>query len=469
MRTLVNILAFLCGFAIISILAIGTSHASLSHIPNGALVFEQGGVNYYKQPNGGVAPAQLQQWNPQSNGYTPDGVSGGNGWYKKNNPANVLTNPPKSTNVAHRIGFPKTKLARSLGKALVPGGMGLALLGFELYDHLTQDGISEENGDIKKQLPATSTDYGNCNGPYAPFATNITATQCININVAAWNSTRPPAQHAPPPYVHCGGTYYCAGGGWSWGHIATWQKTTTVQDPPVKVPATIEDIEQSLSDANDQVVAQVLDALKNTNELDIEGTDKSQFTPQHPSYQTTPKNSTVTQTSYDAQGNPTTQTLNKQEYQTATASQTGTTVSDNSITYNITNNYTITNQNGQVVETGTEEQTPEETDEENITFQDSTMPELTDLYEQKYPDGVKGVIAAKWPQIKATSFIEGLNSFFPSFGGGSCPSFTLNLNIAPWANFGTHPVPILCWVLQACGLILLATATFTARAIIFNG
>lgn len=99
---------------------------------------------------------------------------------------------------------------------------------------------------------------------------------------------------------------------------------------------------------------------------------------------------------------------------------------------------------------------------------DGTMPEVGDMYEQRYPNGIAGVWAEKWPQLKNTAFVQGVQSMFPTFaGGGSCPSWTVDLNFASGMNLGSHNVQVACWIWTVCGLILLTTACFAAWRIIF--
>lgn len=119
---------------------------------------------------------------------------------------------------------------------------------------------------------------------------------------------------------------------------------------------------------------------------------------------------------------------------------------------------------------GVPQETPTEEDppEEQYTFDDSALPEITPFYEQKYPDGLQGV----WNDAKAdfenSEFVSFMESFVPSFSG-TCPSWSMNFAIGALANFGTIPFQSLCYVFDFIKVIILVTAVFTCRAIVFGG
>lgn len=119
---------------------------------------------------------------------------------------------------------------------------------------------------------------------------------------------------------------------------------------------------------------------------------------------------------------------------------------------------------------GVLQETPSEEDpsEEQYTFDDSALPEITPFYEQKYPDGLQGV----WNDAKAdfenSEFVSFMESFVPSFSG-TCPSWSMNFAIGALANFGTIPFQSLCYVFDFIKVIILVTAVFTCRAIVFGG
>lgn len=136
---------------------------------------------------------------------------------------------------------------------------------------------------------------------------------------------------------------------------------------------------------------------------------------------------------------------------------------------------TTTNPDGSVTtdtstdaETAPSTETPPDKDEEEYTFEDSEFPDVDPFYVQKYPDGFQGVWDSFSADMQDSEFVRFMNSFVPSFSG-SCPAFSLNLNIASWANYGTQQFGSLCYVFDFVKIILLVTALFTCRAIIFGG
>ncbi|RJG00961.1 hypothetical protein D3878_04635 [Noviherbaspirillum sedimenti] len=185
---------------------------------------------------------------------------------------------------------------------------------------------------------------------------------------------------------------------------------------------------------------------------------------------TTPEKTVKTETIQKPDGS--TDTVQTKQKTTITPTTSGTTVGDSKTTFpsqtitttNITNSVTnITTTN-----TTTENnEAPEQDDPEDNSFTDSQMPAVPELYTQKYPEGIAGVWNAKKPNISGTQFWQGVTQMFPTFGAGSCPSWSMGFNILPGANFGSIGFNVPCWIFQAIGLIILTTAAFTARKIIF--
>jgi len=105
---------------------------------------------------------------------------------------------------------------------------------------------------------------------------------------------------------------------------------------------------------------------------------------------------------------------------------------------------------------------------EDGTFNDSPFPEVEPFYQQKYPDGLEGVWNTRSAEFKDSAFMDFLGSFVPSFSG-SCPAWSINVNIASWANFGVHDFQTLCWVFDFIKVVLLVSAAFLCRALMFGG
>jgi len=102
------------------------------------------------------------------------------------------------------------------------------------------------------------------------------------------------------------------------------------------------------------------------------------------------------------------------------------------------------------------------------SFTDTPFPEVEPFYEQKYPDGLEGVWASRKAEFEDSAFMDFLGSFVPSFSG-SCPGWSVNVNIASWAQFGIHDFQSLCWVFDFVKVVLLVSAAFLCRALIFGG
>lgn len=102
------------------------------------------------------------------------------------------------------------------------------------------------------------------------------------------------------------------------------------------------------------------------------------------------------------------------------------------------------------------------------SFSDTPFPEIEPFYQQKYPDGLQGAWNSRKAEFEDSAFMEFLSSFIPSFSG-SCPGWSMNVNIASWASFGIHEFQSLCWVFDFIKVVLLVSAAFLCRALIFGG
>lgn len=148
------------------------------------------------------------------------------------------------------------------------------------------------------------------------------------------------------------------------------------------------------------------------------------------------------------------------------------TYGDNYYDYRKTSTVTKTNPDGTTeTETTTdpEEVTEEqEQDEGAIEYSDADMPEVQPFYQQKYPDGLAGVWSNVSSDIESSAFLAFLSSFVPNFSG-SCPTFSLQFNIASWANYGTISFWNMCWIFEFIKTVLIVSAVFLARALTFGG
>lgn len=139
---------------------------------------------------------------------------------------------------------------------------------------------------------------------------------------------------------------------------------------------------------------------------------------------------------------------------TSTQAQTVTTITNN-----------VTNVTNIVNETTTEtDEAPEE------AVSDSPMPDLPELYEQKYKDGLTGVVTAKIAELKQAPLFQLPSSLMGDLpSSGQCPAWQLDLNFASWANFGIHSIGADCAIWDFAALIVLISAAILCRALIFGG
>lgn len=135
------------------------------------------------------------------------------------------------------------------------------------------------------------------------------------------------------------------------------------------------------------------------------------------------------------------------------------TTTTTSITNNVTNITNIVN------ETTTEK---DEAPEEAPT--DTPFADLPELYKQKYPDGLIGVLRTQTAAMKATPLFQlpmQLMGDLPQTG--QCPSWQLDLSLASWASFGTYNVGADCSIWDFAGWVIVISAFILARQLIFGG
>lgn len=100
---------------------------------------------------------------------------------------------------------------------------------------------------------------------------------------------------------------------------------------------------------------------------------------------------------------------------------------------------------------------------------DTANPDLPKLYERKYPDGLTGVWAARKAELNSSSLLTLLHTMTPSISGSpGCPQFTIPATIGPLL-FGSGYQGPPCYIWDFCRVIVLLSAAFLARALIFGG
>jgi len=130
-----------------------------------------------------------------------------------------------------------------------------------------------------------------------------------------------------------------------------------------------------------------------------------------------------------------------------------------SITNNITNVTNIVN--NEVKET---DDTPEDAPT------DTPFADLPELYKQKYPDGLIGVLRTQFTAMKATPLFQlptQLMGDLPETG--QCPSWQVDLNLTTWANFGTRTIGADCAIWEFASWVIVISAFILARALVFGG
>ena len=173
---------------------------------------------------------------------------------------------------------------------------------------------------------------------------------------------------------------------------------------------------------------------------------------------------------------PGTSTDTQQATKTTTTTAThNVTYQGNKVTYNTTNITTTTITNNvtgdtvtNVETTETENDAPEEEPDDPPT--DTPLGDIPKLYERKYPDGIVGIWNQKSQQIKQTPIFTFASAVMPTgLGGGSCPSWTLDLNLSQHMDMGSHQLEPPCWVWDVARGIVLVGALILARALVFGG
>lgn len=124
--------------------------------------------------------------------------------------------------------------------------------------------------------------------------------------------------------------------------------------------------------------------------------------------------------------------------------------------------------NSTTVQNPGEEEEGEDPLEKDYTFTNPDMPEVPSFYEQKYPDGLKSVWDDNKSRFDNSAFISFMKSFVPSFSG-SCPTWGLPMNIMAQASYGYVTFTNICYVFDFVKIVIVATAVFTARKIMFGG
>lgn len=101
----------------------------------------------------------------------------------------------------------------------------------------------------------------------------------------------------------------------------------------------------------------------------------------------------------------------------------------------------------------------------------SELPDTSNLYEKKYPDGLVKVINDKITALKATALGNLVGKLVPNNlpSAGTCPAYSFSFNIGPKMSFGGHTLAMPCGVWDFIRVVFLITSLLLARRLIFGG
>ncbi|WP_147400431.1 hypothetical protein [Acidovorax cavernicola] len=182
-----------------------------------------------------------------------------------------------------------------------------------------------------------------------------------------------------------------------------------------------------------------------------------------------PKSTSVTQS-----GSRTDTTVSQES---TPLSYSGPTVTAGNTTRTSTTTSTTTNPDGttstststttETTEQGTEG-APQEEPEEAPT--DTALPAVPTLYTRKYPQGLVGIWNEKKSELNQSQLFTLPSQLLPTgVGGGSCPTWTIPLDMAGFHDWGMADLSVPCWVYDVVKAIVLIGAAILARALIFGG
>ena len=165
-------------------------------------------------------------------------------------------------------------------------------------------------------------------------------------------------------------------------------------------------------------------------------------------------------------------TVNPDGSRTVKQSRTPLTYEDGKVTAGPTvTTETTTNPDGSIRQTTTTTTEPgnEAENPPEAVPSDTALPELPELYERKYPEGMTGIWAARKAELMSSPLMSLKDQLLPTIGaGGACPTWSLPVNVA-WVDFGTYNVAPPCWIWDFGKVIIVLSAMFLARALIFGG
>ncbi|SFV04522.1 hypothetical protein SAMN05216350_1218 [Polaromonas sp. YR568] len=150
-------------------------------------------------------------------------------------------------------------------------------------------------------------------------------------------------------------------------------------------------------------------------------------------------------------------TTHNHTYGGNTVTTTNTTVINN---YNPTTNTTTT-----TTTTGTPPKAEEQPEYEAT---DTPLPDQPKLYTPKYPQGPSKVWTDRKADFMGSPLLQLVGGLTPNIPAAACPQFSFSVNLG-FVNFGTYSLGPECYVWDFCKIVILVSALFLARALIFGG
>lgn len=186
----------------------------------------------------------------------------------------------------------------------------------------------------------------------------------------------------------------------------------------------------------------------------------------------TPTTSSTTSIYDPATDKTTSTTTTTQDGARSVGTTNTTTTVSNTTNSSTVNNTFITTTNYVNTTTNTQLQPPKtdsKTDPEKDTATDSALPDQPKLYTRKYPDGLTGVWTTQKAALLATPLLALTGSMMPTIANASgYPVFIVPVVIGPW-NFGTYDVSPAGYVWDFIKVVVIVSALFLCRALMFGG
>jgi hypothetical protein len=365
-----------------------------------------------------------------------------------------------------RVPVPAIASAARSVAGMHPGVAAAVLLGGLAFDHWLDAGNLKWNPN-----PVTNVTHPFVKQVESEFSACPTLTASENAQWRDWIASKNGFSCGPGTCTAVAKTWVSQEGMCVWGATTTapqWDGTVRTQDesymrrdkvgePTIElIPYTWEQAEPDLGN----ILPEKLSAVNwkgITEQLLRAGgsIQPSQITSTVSGPSSQPGERTVT-TGKNAQGEPTTTT--KQTTHNYT-------YNNNNVTHNTTTTTTTVNNITNQIENETTEETENKPDE---SATDSPLPEVPDLYERKYPDGIKGVWDTKSAAIMQSPLFSLASGMVPTIGDGGCPQWSLPVDIGI-IDFGVYDISLPCNVWAFVRIVILITALFLVRRLIFGG